>query len=107
MFFYETSVSQSHMHMALRCEAGQITGKTTTYDEDNSVADAGSLWDGTITTGRKGVFKNVEGSKDISMIARGVLYNRRTQNISDSAHAPDGVKYVRLKNSMTRGASGE
>ena len=105
MLFYEQSVNQSRMHMALRCEAGQITGKTVTYNEELQPLDAATVWDGNIASERKGLFRQVAGDKEIQMIAKGILSERFALRLSDTAHAADGVNYIRLKGAIGKEAA--
>ena len=102
MFFYDESVNQSQTHIALRCEAGQITEKTSSYINEEGITDSGTIWDGNISVDRKGIFSRVSGSKRISLIARGVLRVRETNELSDSAHVIDAVKFVRVHGSIWR-----
>ena len=102
MFFYDESVNQSKMHIALRCETGQVTKKTTSYINESGITDSGTVWDGNLTIDRNGIFRKVSGDKSIYIIARGILKSRAANTISDSAYVIDAVRFVRVHGSIWR-----
>lgn len=70
------------MHMAMGCEAGQITGKTAYYSEEVLPQSANSLWDGNLSRGHKGLCSTVEGTGNVSMINRGLLGHAGSGTVS-------------------------
>lgn len=83
MFFYEQSVEESRMHIALRCQAGQITEKCTYYI-DGFPVDAAAIWKGDISVNNAGLHKNVTGQANISMLHQGLLRSLGTRRLSGS-----------------------
>ena len=96
MYFYESSVSESRMHMALRCEAGLITEKSTAYAENTALSPE-ELWDGSLTTSGAATAKRVSGSKNISMASAGLLSGPGRRQISGQLRAVDPVRALRLR----------
>ena len=97
MYFYDSSVSESRMHMALRCEAGQVSGKSTAYSEEDSLLSSEDLWDGQLTS--SGVFPaaRVRGSKSISMLSAGLLARLGRRQLSDQMRVADPARALRLR----------
>ena len=97
LYFYDSSVSESRMHMALRCEAGQASGKSTAYSEDDSRLSSEDLWDGQLTS--SGVFPaaRVRGSKSISMVSAGLLARLGRRQLSDQLRVTDPARSLRLR----------
>ena len=90
MFFYDTTIKQCQLHQALRCEAGDLTGRTINLNRPEY--DAAQL---SITTTRSGVFRTVTGKEHTEMIHEGILHNRVSEDMESLWHAADGVAYVR------------
>lgn len=86
MFFYQQSVQQSRMHMALRAEAGSITGK---------MACETTRWDGQIDKTREGIYPVVRGSLELSMGSRGLLKAPGRTEITGTWRITNGPKHVR------------
>ncbi|GEM_PF-1246616 len=97
MFFYESSVSESRMHMALRCEAGLITEKFTCYSEDGSAISPEDIWDGSITSSGIAPAKRVSGSSDVAMVSRGLLSRLGRRSIEGELRAADPVSLLRIR----------
>ena len=97
LYFYDSSVSESRMHMALRCEAGQVSGKATAYSEEDSRLSSEDLWDGQLTS--SGVFPaaRVRGSKSISMVSAGLLARLGRRQLSDQLRVADPARALRLR----------
>lgn len=97
LYFYDSSVSESRMHMALRCEAGQVSGKSTAYSEEDSRLSSEDLWDGQLTS--SGVFPaaRVRGSKSISMVSAGLLTRLGRRQLSDQLRVTDPARSLRLR----------
>ena len=97
LYFYDSSVSESRMHMALRCEAGQVSGKATAYSEEDSRLSSEDLWDGQLTS--SGVFPaaRVRGSKSISMLSAGLLARLGGRQLSDQMRVADPARALRLR----------
>lgn len=106
MFFYQSSVSESRMHMALRCEAGLITGKCTSYGEDSTALSPDELWDGSITSSGVSAGKRVHGSADISMVSRGLLSKVGHREITGDLRVLDPVSLLRLRQSVSEASGG-
>ena len=88
MFFYDTTVKQCQMHLALREQAGELTGLTHTLQ--TAPRDAPVL-----ETGRRGLFQTVTGKEETVMIDRLLLRTRVSDSTEAMWHASDGVSYVR------------
>ena len=100
MFFYDSSISQSRMHMALRCEAGLVTEKCTTYAEDGTALSPEEIWDGRITTSGVSAAKRVTGSAEVSMVSRGLLSRIGRREIKGDLRALDPVGIKRLRQTV-------
>ncbi|MBQ6401527.1 MAG: hypothetical protein IJI20_04490 [Firmicutes bacterium] len=87
-FFYTLTAEQSRMHMALRQNAGALTGHTA-YPEGEI------KWEGQIETQKKGIFKTVRGKERVPMKTRGILAHRVERDMESLWTASDGVLYVR------------
>lgn len=97
LFFYSSSVSESRMHMALRCEAGQLTGKAAAFADDGSRLSAENLWDGSVTSSGPAPAKTVRGSKHVSMVSAGLLSRLGSRQLSGQLRAVDPVRALRLR----------
>ncbi len=97
MFFYESSLSECRMHMALRCEAGQISEKCTTYSDDGHVLSSGDLWDGSITSSGVAPAKRVSGSADVAMVSRGLLSKLGRRHLTGEMRVLDPVSMLRIR----------
>ena len=97
LYFYDSSVSESRMHMALRCEAGQVSGKSTVYSQEDSPLSSEVLWDGQLTS--SGVFPaaRVRGSKSVSMVSAGLLARVGKRQLSDQLRVVDPARALRLR----------
>ncbi len=88
LFFYEESVMQSRMHMALRAEAGAVSGRTLCSEVGDSQAS--------ITV--SGVLpKKVSGSQHLHMRNAGILTRRGIFRIDGRVYVADGVFFVRWR----------
>ena len=97
MFFYESSVSESRMHMALRCEAGLISEKCTSYSDDGTALSPDDIWDGSITSSGVSPAKRVSGSADVAMVSRGLLSRLGRRHLSGYARVLDPVSLLRIR----------
>ncbi len=97
MYFYESSVSESRMHMALRCEAGLSAETVTRFSEDSSVLSSEALWDGSITSHGVSAAKIFKASREISMISEGLLSHLGQRRLSGELRAADPVLSLRLR----------
>lgn len=100
MFFYESSLAESRMHMALRCEAGLITGKCQTYSENAAVLSSDALWNGSITTSGVSPAKRVFGNGEVRMVSRGLLSGIGVREITGDLRAVDPVKLLRIRQAV-------
>lgn len=85
-FFYEQSIRQSQLHMALRAESGIASGKMTCETVN---------WDGQITKTRQGIYHVVRGSREISMGSRGLLKEPGLSTVEGTWRITDGPRHVR------------
>lgn len=106
MFFYEVSISQCHMHMALRCDAGNETG-TVRYESELGEAITGSRYKGEITCLGHDFNKRYEASANIYMRKFGLLYRPGSTHLTGSCHCVSGRKVVRLCNLLKPGGDGD
>lgn len=92
MFFYNQMVIRSHLHIALRNEAGAISGQTVYADVGRDVSDI----DAEIytDTGLLGGF--VYGKKYLIMEHKGLLDKNGTFIATGENHIIDGPSYVRF-----------
>lgn len=90
MFFYESTAARCGMHLALRCEAGELTGRTV-YP-DGAAAEEPRVQ---IETRRGVTAAIVSGKEDVSMLHQGLIGGRISTEIESIWHASDGVSYVR------------
>lgn len=100
MFFYLQMTEQCRLHLALRSEAGLLTGRTI-YVARTELAEG---TDAEIYTDRKPMGGLVYGKKYLVMAHKGLLERKGTFIVEDSWHAVDGTAYVRYCN-MVRGAA--
>ena len=103
MFFYTSSLSQCRMHMALRCEAGLITEKCTSYGDDGTALSTDKLWEGRITTSGLPAAKRVTGTADVSMVSRGLLSKVGRRQITGDLRAIDPVSMMRIRQAVGGG----
>ena len=97
MFFYDSSLSQSRMHMALRCEAGLITEKCTSWSEDGTALSPDALWDGRVTSSGLPGAKRVTGNAEVSMVSRGLLSKIGRRQITGDFRALDPAGLLRVR----------
>lgn len=88
LLFYETSVSQSRMHMHLRSEAAVLSRRMTCNE---------NAWDGSCTVERDGVFRNVKGCGRVAMTHGGLLKEKGIITVKGSWYAADGVAFKRTR----------
>ena len=100
MFFYESSLAESRMHMALRCEAGLITEKCTSYSEDGTVLSPDTVWNGDITTSGVTPAKRVIGNGEVRMVSRGLLSGLGLREVKGDLRAVDPVKLLRIRQTV-------
>lgn len=100
MFFYTSSLSQCRMHMALRCEAGLITEKCTSYADDGTALSTDELWDRHITSSGLPAAKRVTAAGDVSMVSRGLLSNIGRRQITGDLLAIDPVGTLRIRQAV-------
>lgn len=105
MYFYESSVSESQMHMALRCEAGLVTKKSTAYSDDGGILSPESVWSGSITTSGVAPAKRICASGDVSMVSKGLLSHTGRRQLSAELRAVDPVSLLRLRQIVHHDAS--
>lgn len=105
MYFYESSVSESQMHMALRCEAGLVTEKCTAYSADGGILSPESIWNGTITTSGVAPAKRISANDDVSMMSKGLLSHTGRRQLSAELRAVDPVSLLRLRQIVHHDAS--
>ena len=97
MFFYESSVSESRMHIALRCEAGLISEKYTSYSDEGFALSPDDIWYGSITSSGVSHAKRVSGSADVAMVSRGLLSRLGHRQITGEQRVLDPVSTLRLR----------
>lgn len=97
MFFYDQSVNQSRMHMALRCEAGLISERSMTYDESQQPLAPDAIWSGSITSSGSTLSGTVHGSDNVSMITSGILRDPQQAEIRGHVHIADPAAAVRAR----------
>lgn len=107
MYFYESSVSESQMHMALRCEAGLVTEKCTAYSSDEGVLSPEIIWSGSITTSGVAPMKRIRASDDVSMVSKGLLSHTGRRQLSAELRAVDPVSLLRLRQIVQSDAAEE
>ena len=100
MFFYASSLSQCRMHMALRCEAGLMMEKCTSYSDDGTALSPEELWDGHITSSGLSAAKRVTGTADVSMVSRGLLSKIGRRQITGNLHVLDPVNMLRVRQAV-------
>ncbi len=97
MYFYESSVTESQMHMALRCEAGLVTEKSTAYSADGGVLSPEGIWSGSITTSGVAPAKRIRADGSVSMVSKGLLSHTGRRQLSAELRAVDPVSLLRLR----------
>ena len=100
LFFYESSFSECRMHMALRCEAGAVTGNRTAYAEDEHVLTAEDLWDGSITCSGTAAARRLCADKRVSVLSGGLLLRPGQRRLAGELRAVDPVFMLRLRQSL-------
>lgn len=88
LFFYHQGTEQSRMHMALRQEAGNISGHTR-YLHDSG-------YSGELSCEKKAGDRRICGSETLIMKHRGILYRNGRFTINGEAYVVDGTAYVRF-----------
>ena len=83
------------MHIALRCKAGQITEKTTSYLNNENLSYFRDVREENIIVRQKILYKTLSCEKSISMVSKGVLRTLGNNTISDSFNAIDQTRFVR------------
>lgn len=102
MFFYSQMTERCRLHMALREEAGRITGQTH-YIAD-TYADGHA--DMQIYSDKKPVGGTVHGKKYLIMEHSGILDKKGTFTVEGSWRAADGTDYIRYR-VLTEGIADE
>ena len=97
MFFYESSVSECRMHMALRCEAGLISEKCTSYSDEGTALSPENIWDGSITSSGVSPAKRVSGTADVAMVSRGLLHRLGRRHLTNDLRVLDPVSLLRIR----------
>lgn len=97
LYFYDSSVSESRMHMALRCEAGLASGKSAAYSDDDSLLSSEDLWDGSIASSGSFPAARIRGSKTISMVSAGLLARLGRRTLSGELRVTDPARALRLR----------
>ncbi|MBQ0078652.1 MAG: hypothetical protein KBS66_02005 [Eubacterium sp.] len=87
MFFYSQVQRQCEMHIFLRANAANITGKTVYLDDVS--------WDGSIHSKEQLFGGYVYGKGYLIMEDKGILFSKGTYTQEGTSHVTDGVKYVR------------
>ena len=100
LFFYTSDLSPCRMHMALRCEAGLITEKCTSYADDGTALSTDELWDGRITSSGLPAAKRVTAAADVSMVSRGLLSKVGRRQITGDLLAIDPVGTLRIRQAV-------
>lgn len=91
MFFCCQVINQSRMHLEMRAEAGEITGKTVYRNDFYDIKQNGyELYSEEGLTGSR-----VYGKKYVMMQHRGILEKKGVFAIQGTCHGTDGAKYVR------------
>ncbi len=88
MFCYDQTAEQCRMHMAMRAQAGELTGRTV------CLRDIGP-WEGQLSPGRSGIFRTINGKERIIMKNQGIVSERISGDLESLWHASDGVSYIR------------
>ena len=97
MFFYQSSLAECRMHMALRCEAGLVTGKYSSFAGDGTALSPEDLWDGSITTSGVSPVKRVSATAEVSMVSRGLLSRIGRRKVTGSLRALDPAALLRIR----------
>ena len=85
------------MHMALRCEAGLVTEKSTAYSSGGGILSPENIWAGSITTSGVAPAKRISASGDVSMVSKGLLSHTGRRQLSAELRAVDPVGLLRLR----------
>ena len=91
--------------MALRCEAGLVTGKCNSYTDDGSALSPDGIWNGNITSSGISTAKRVSGTAEVSMVSRGLLSKMGRREITGSLRATDPAALLRIRQAV--GGSGD
>lgn len=97
MFFYQSSLAECRMHMALRCEAGLVTEKCSTYGNDGAALSSDGLWDGSITSSGVSPVKRVSGTAEVSMVSHGLLSRIGRRQVTGNLRALDPAALLRIR----------
>lgn len=93
-YYYQLAAETGRMHIALRGNAGALTGKTIYADGGN--------WKGEIDMKKSAIGGKVYGRGEVRMVSKGMIMGKGSQTIEGSYYAVDGPKYVRYC-SMVKG----
>ena len=93
------------MHMALRCESGLVTEKSTAYSPDGGILSPERIWSGSITTSGVAPAKRICASSDVSMVSKGLLSHTGRRQLSAELRAVDPVSLLRLRQIVHHDAS--
>lgn len=91
MFFFSQMTEKCRLHMALRNEAGMMSGQTVYMGESRDAADT----DAEIYTSKGITGGTVYGKKYLIMEHQGILEKKGTFVVEGSCHSVDGTDYVR------------
>lgn len=91
MFFFSQMTEKCRLHMALRNEAGMMSGQTVYMGESRDVSDT----DAEIYTSKGITGGTVYGKKYLIMEHQGILEKKGTFVVEGSCHSVDGTDYVR------------
>ena len=101
MFFYQSSLAECRMHMALRCEAGLVTEKYSAYGDDGIALSPEDLWDGSVTSSGVRPAKRVSGAAEVSMVSRGLLSKVGRRRLTGSIRALDPAALLRIRQAVS------
>lgn len=91
MFFYSQMSERSSMHIMLRSEAGQLTGKTKYIHESGfDMGEQGEMY-----VRQNGIDTVVYGKKYLMMPHKGILARKGAAVIQGNYYAMDAVRFVR------------
>ena len=85
------------MHVALRCEAGLVTEKITSYAEDGTVLSPEDIWDGSLTSSGAVTAKRLRGAKEVTLGSGLLLSHPGSRSLSGELRAVDPVRMIRLR----------
>ena len=99
MFFFRQMTEQSKLHIALRSEAGGITGKTIYLHDDRFDLEEG----GTIHVEKRSAGSTAYGKKYLIMKHAGILSRKGIFVVEGSSYGTNGPRYVRYCNVIKGG----